>query len=344
MKGAVWIIVVFLVAVAVWSVLFTVHETQHAVVTRFGDPRRVLAAPGLYAKWPWPIDGVVNFDKRLMITDLPREDEPPKELLTRDKKNIEVTSYVGWRIADPKKYLERIGTRREDAEARLRDIVYSELGKVLSGHDLDALLSTEPGKMRLPEIMSDLRSACAALVAAGDAAPNVVNSDLGIEIVDFRIRRINFPPQNRASVFDRMRAERKRIATQYRSEGEKQAAVIRATADQQSTEILADAYRQAQEIEGRADAEATRIYAAAFSRDPEFYDFWRSLQSYETAFGEGTTLFLPADTPYLKWLRPDQANALMFPGSAGAPGAVTTKPDGSDEEAARREGPNESAP
>ena len=113
MKGAVWIIVVFLVTLGFWSVFFTVHETQYAVVTRFGDPRRVLAEPGLYAKWPWPIDGAIYFDKRLIITDMPRGDEPPKELLTLDKKNIEVSSYTCWKIEDTQLFMETCGGRPE---------------------------------------------------------------------------------------------------------------------------------------------------------------------------------------------------------------------------------------
>ena len=344
MKLAVRLIIIALAVVTAWSVFFTVHETQYAIVARFGDPRRVLTEPGLYVKWPWPIDGAIHFDRRLIVSDLPRGDEPAKEFLTRDKKNIEVTSFVCWRIADPKKYLERIGTRREDAEARLRDILYSELGKALGGHDLDALLSTDPGKMRLPEITADLRRTCAALVAEGGSTPGAPQCDYGIEIVDFRIRRINFPEQNRASVFDRMRAERKRIATQYRSEGEKQAAILRAQADRQSTEILADAYRQAQEIEGRADAEATRIYAEAYGQDPGFYEFLRSLQSYETAFNQGTTLFLPADWPYLKWLRPDLSTFVTHPSATSRPSVPSAKTTGSDQETPRREGKNEPTP
>lgn len=297
MKRLAWIVVLALVALAVWSSLFTVDEAQFAVVTRFGDPRRTIREPGLYVKWPSPIDYAWYFDKRLLVCDMPRPEEPPKEFLTLDKKNVEVASYTAWRIKDPRRFLETIGTRR-DAEAILNDIVISELGKTLARYELKGLLSIEPDDMKLPKIMDDIRQVVAAELAAEQYGA-------AVEIVDFRIKRLNFPDQNRNSVFERMRAERKRIATRYRSEGEKEAAAIRAEADRRSTEIMAQAYRQSQEIQGQADAEAARIYAAAYGQDPEFYEFLRTLESYEKSLKGDTTIFMPADSPYLKWLRPD---------------------------------------
>ncbi len=292
-------VVLFIVAFALVldSTFFAIQETEYGIVTRFGDPRWVITEPGLRAKWPYPIESLVRLDKRLLCSDIPRPDEPPKEFLTKDKKNIEVAVYVSWRIRDPKVFLERIGTSREDAEARLGDIIVSELGKTLGCFELADLLSTEPGRIKLPEMTEQIRTTCGELVASED------KYDYGVEIVDFRIKRINFPQQNRDSVFQRMRAERKRIATQYRSEGDKEATIIRAEAEKQKREILADAYRQAREIEGRAEAEATRIYAEAYQQDVEFYEFSRTLESYEKSLGAGTTLFLPADSPYLRWLK-----------------------------------------
>ncbi len=295
MKKLYLLIPLALVVLIAWSVFFTVDETQYAIVTRFGDPYKTIKEPGLNVKWPYPIDSVVYFDKRVLVTDMPRPEEPLKEYLTRDKKNIEVTSYTCWRIVDPNLFLESTGTRREAAEANLDDIVISELGKVLGNNDLSQIVSTNPDEMRMPEIMADIRDAC------GSAA----RERYGIEIVDFRIKRVNFPMQNRTSVFERMRAERKRIATKYRSEGEAKAVEIRAEADKEATRILAEAGRQAEETEGRADAEAAGIYAEAYGRDPEFYEFLRTLESYEKTLKQGTTIFLPADSPYLKWLRPD---------------------------------------
>lgn len=302
MKPFIWFLIPGFAVLAAWSILFTVDETEYAIVTRFGDPRWTLDKPGLYVKWPYPIDILERFDRRLLVCDMPCAGEPPKEYLTEDKKNIEVASYVCWRIEDPKVFLERIGTRREDAEVRLSSVVLAELGTALGGYELKDLLSTNPEEMKLPQIMREIRETCRHLVTDKD------EYDYGIEIVDFRIKRINFPEQNRLSVFKRMRAERKRIATKYRSEGEKEATIIRAEANKQKSLILADAYRQVQETEGLADAEATRIYAEAYGQDPEFYEFLRTLESYEKSFRQGTTIFLPADSPYLKWLRPDVAD------------------------------------
>lgn len=295
MKRIIWLVIVVPGVLLVGSILFSVHETQFAVVTRFGDPRRVIRTPGLYAKWPFPVDRAVYLDKRLLVCDLPRPEDSPKEFLTQDKKNVELSSYVAWRIKDPGRFLETIVTR-ERGEALLGDMVISELGKVLGTFELKGLLSTEPGETKLAEIMEEIRGSCALALAREEYGA-------AVEIVDFRIKRVNFPEQNRNSVFERMRAERKRIATRYRSEGEKEATAIRAQADQKSMEILAEAYRQSQEIRGRADAEAAGIYAQAYSQDPEFYEFLRTLESYEKSLKEGTTIFLPADSPYLKWLR-----------------------------------------
>ncbi len=303
MKPFIWLLILGIAGLTAWSIFFTVDETEYAIVTRFGDPQRTLKEPGLYAKLPYPIDSAVRFDKRLLVCDMPGADEPPKEYLTEDKKNIEVASYVCWRIKDPQVFLERIGTRREDAEARLSSVVLAELGTALGSYELKDLLSTNPAEMKLPQIMREIRETCRHLVTDKD------EYDYGIEIVDFRIKRINFPKQNRNSVFDRMRAERKRIATKYRSEGEKEATIIRAEANKQRRLILADAYKQVQETEGLADAEATRLYAEAYGQDPEFYEFLRTLESYEKSFRQGTTIFLPADSPYLKWLRPDVADS-----------------------------------
>lgn len=279
------------VLLLVWSALFTVHQTQYAIVTRFGDPVRTYEDPGLRIKYPWPIERVLYYDKRLLTLDKPAPDEPAKELLTLDKKNIEVASYTCWRIARPLQFLETCGTRTA-AEAALGDIVYAELGRVLGENELSALLSTDPGEFKLEQVTDQVRTACAS----------EAEKQYGIELIDFRIKRIVFPEQNRSAVFERMRAERNRIATRYRSEGAEEATKIRAEADRTRTETEAQAYRQAREIEGKAEAEATRIYAEAFGQDPDFYEFLRTLESYKTALTAGTRIILDADSPYLRLL------------------------------------------
>jgi len=304
-------------ALIVWSTLFTVHETEYAIVTRFGDPQRVIDQPGLHLKLPWPIDSAVYFDRRLLVLDKPAPGEPPKEYLTLDKKNIEVASYTCWKIEDPLQFLETVGTRA-DAEAALGDVVAAELGKILGRNELANLLSIETAALRLDEIMGEIRDTCRAVAA----------DEYGIEIVDFRIKRVNFPEQNRASVFDRMRAERKRIATRYRSEGSEEASKIRSDADKKRREILATATRQAEEITGRAEAEATRIYAEAFGQDPEFYEFLRTIDSYKKALTRETTIILRSDSPYLRLL--NSIDAILGPAATPPGKAATAEADATE--------------
>ena len=318
MKHLIYILVLVLAGLTVWSVFFTVHETQYTVVTRFGDPIREIMKPGLYVKLPWPVDIVNEFDRRLMVCDIPGEGEPPKEFLTEDKKNIEVAGYACWKIVQPRQFLEAAGSR-ENAEDVLTDVVVSRLGVVLGRNPLVALLSTNPEELKLGSVMDEvLRDADRDL------------ADYGVKIVDFRVKRVNFPEQNRRSVFDRMRAERNRIATKFRSEGAAEAARIRAEADKERTKILAEAYRESQEIKGRAEAEATQIYAEAYGQDAEFYEFLRVLASYEkTLTAGGTTLFLPADSPYLRLLRTE--GAIPMPSlQADTPDVATPEEDTHD--------------
>ncbi len=291
MKQIVWIPAG---AVCVWILLtmfYTVHVTEYAVVLRFGDPVRTVTEPGLYAKLPWPLDRAAKFDRRLLTFDIPTAQEPPRELLTLDKKNIEVSVYTCWRVIDPLRFLETVGDR-QGAEAYISDIVVSELGKLLGRHNLSNLISVEPDDLRMTEIAGAVRDVC------GESA----RRECGVEIVDFRVKRINLPEQNRESVFERMRAERKQIATRYRSEGEQQAASIRSEADRERLEILAQANRQALEIEGDGEAEAARTYNEAYGSDREFYEFLRTLASYEKTLDERTTIILPGDMEYLRLL------------------------------------------
>ncbi len=175
---------------------------------------------------------------------------------------------------------------------RMADIVSSELGAALGRYQLHALVSVEPEEMRISTIMDSVTQACRA----------TASSNFGIEIADVRMKRLAFPEQNKQSVFDRMRAERGRIAMRYRSEGEEEAIRIRADADRQKQEILADAYKQAEAIKGDGDAKAARIYAEAFSTDPEFYKFMRKLESYGKFLDDKTTVILSSDSDLLDLL------------------------------------------
>jgi membrane protease subunit HflC len=270
---------------------FSVGEGESAIVLRFGDPVRTVESAGLAFKLPFPVDRVETIDRRLLVLDIPEREESPREFLTLDKKNVEVSTYTCWRVRDPLKFLETTGSR-EAARSYLTDIVLSELGKEIGQHELSALISVDPGEQRVDALTRRIREA-SDVSAAREA---------GLEVVDFKIKRVNFPDQNRSSVFERMRAERKRMATRYRSEGEEEARAIRAEAEREAAELLAKAHRQAAEIEGNAEAEAARIYNEAYGQSRDFYELLRTLESYEKTMSEGTTLVLPPDMPYLEML------------------------------------------
>jgi membrane protease subunit HflC len=277
------LVVVVLIA---GTAAFVVDETQTAIVTQFGSPVRVIADAGLHWKIPQPVQAVRFFDKRLLVYD-----PKPTEFLTNDKKNVVVDAFVTWRIADPRKFLETVNDRA-GAEVRMADIVASELGAALGQYPLQALITTVEGEMRVGEIMSGVTQGVRSSASVG----------FGIEVTDVRMKRLAFPEQNKQSVFDRMRAERERIAKRYRSEGEEEAIKIRAEADKERQEILAEAYREAEKIRGEGDAEATKIYASAFNTDPEFYRFLRTLESYKRFMDDKTTIVLSSDSDLLKLL------------------------------------------
>jgi membrane protease subunit HflC len=266
--------------------IFVVDETQTAIVTQFGRPVRVIEDAGLRWKAPQPVQAVRFFDKRLLVYD-----PKPVEFLTNDKKNVVVDAFVAWRIEDPRRFLETVNDRT-GAEVRMADIVASELGAALGRYPLHALVSVNPEEMKVAAIMDSVTHACRT----------TARSSFGIDIEDVRMKRVAFPEQNKQSVFDRMRAERGRIAMQYRSEGEESAIEIRADADKQRQEIMAEAYKEAEAIKGDGDAQAARIYADAFKTDPDFYKFMRTLDSYGKFLDEKTTVILSSDSDLLKLL------------------------------------------
>jgi membrane protease subunit HflC len=292
---------ILLTLLAWWgsTCLVAVDETQYAIITQFGRPVRTVLNPGLQFKWPAPIQTVVRFDNRLQIFEDPAEGTPAKEYLTRDKKNVEVATSTCWRIGrsadDVLKFLEAVRDR-EGAEVRLGDTVKNQFNAKLGSSDFEALVSTDLDKRRWGEIVEEIRDACATRA----------RESFGIEVVDLRIQRLSFPMQNRRSVFDRMRAEREQMATQYRSEGEAAAMRIRADAQEQQERILAEARAEAGRIRGQADAEATRIYGQAYGVDPDFYRFLRTLESYERGLDADTVLILPSESPFFRLLsQPD---------------------------------------
>jgi membrane protease subunit HflC len=267
-----------------YRTVFTIDETQFAIVAQFGKPIRTIRSAGLKLKWPW--QSLLSFEKRLMVYN-PR----PSEFLTRDKKNIVVDNYVAWRIADPNRFLQTVNDLT-GAEMRLHDTVWAATAAALGNTDLSALVSIRPDEVKAQEVMRQVTEQSRARAL----------EQYGVEIVDVRVKRLNLPSQNRESVFARMRAERERIAKQYRAEGEAEALRIRAEADKERAQIISEAYREAEKIRGDGDARSTRIYAEAYSRDPKFYKLVRTLEAYKKVIDPNTTAILSSDSELLKLL------------------------------------------
>ena len=273
-----------LILIVVIRTFFTVDETEHALITQFGRPVRTIVSAGLKMKLPW--QSLLVFEKRLMVYN-PR----PSEFLTQDKKNIVVDSYVCWRVRDPNKFLQTVGDVT-GAEMRLHDTVWAAMAAALGSTELSSLVSTSADKIRAQQVMQAVTDQC------NDQALD----RYGIEVVDVRMKRLNLPAQNQDSVYARMRAERERIAKQYRAEGEAEALKIRAEADKQKAQILSESYRDAERIRGDGDAQSTRIYADSYSRDPNFYKLTRTLEAYRKVIDTNTTAILSSDSEFLKLL------------------------------------------
>jgi membrane protease subunit HflC len=273
-------IFVVLVTLVFFTTVFIVDETEQVVVLAFGKPVKTITKPGLNFKLPAPLQVAVTFDKRLLEYDV-----PPEEVLSMDKKTLIMDNYVRWRIVDPLLFLQTVQAI-PTAKTRLDDIVYSELRQELGIHDM-------------VEIITETRDLIMDKVTA---ASNEESEKYGIEVVDVRIRRVDLPSENEASIYARMEAERNRKANMFRSEGEEEAQKIRAKTERDKTVILADAYKISQEIRGTGEARALDIYASSFSKDPKFYEFVRTLETYEKVIDKKTTLVLPGDSKLFKEL------------------------------------------
>jgi modulator of FtsH protease HflC len=280
---------VIAVLLLIYLTLFSVRETEFVLVTQFGRPVRTIATAGLHMKWFFQNN--LYFDKRLRIYN-PR----PSEFLTQDKKNIVIENYVAWRIQNPERFVQTVGDPTA-AEMRLHDIIWSGLSAALGTHDMESIVSTSSDRVKAGEMLDKLT----------DLTDRAALEQYGIEVLDVRIKRLNLPEQNKQSVYGRMRAERERIARQYRAEGEEQALSIRADADKQKEEILSVAYKDAEKVRGEGDAESTRIYSAAYTRNPRFYKLLRTLESYKKILDDKTTAILSSDSELLKVLTRGEA-------------------------------------
>jgi len=284
-KGTITIIIIVLILIVANLSLFIVDETRQAIVLQLGKPIKAIQQPGLNWKLPF-IQNVVYFEDRLLVYDA-----APTEIITKDKKTLIVDNYARWKITDPLKFLQTVRDLN-GAQARLDDIIYSEL-------------RVDLGLFDMTEIVSEIREEIMERVTK---ISNEKSATYGIEIVDVRIKRVDLPPENEKFIFDRMKAERERIAKQYRAEGQEESAKIIAETEKEKTIILAEAYKTAETTRGEGDAEAVKIYAQSFNKDPEFYKFLRTLDAYKITFKDKTTALLSADSEFLKYLSNPSVN------------------------------------
>lgn len=302
---AVIVFVAILLFVVLSSSLYTVKETEQVVITQFGKPvGKPIMTPGLKMKMPF-VQKVYAFEKRFLEWD-----GDPNQIPTKDKRFIWVDSYARWRITDPLLFFQRLFDER-GAQSRLADILDGETRNTIAKHELIDLVRSTNRPFVIAEDVAELSQPEAAeRVEHGreKLTEEVLQNarrrtvDLGIEILDFRIKQINYVDEVRQEVYARMISERKRIAERYRSEGAGEAARIAGEKDRELRVIESEAYRTAQEIRGKADAEAADIYAAAYNRDPEFYRFLKSMGTLEESLDAETMLLLSTDSELLRYL------------------------------------------
>ena len=257
--------------------LFIVQQTQQALVIQLGHPLDKVYRPGLHAKLPF-IQNVVYFDARILDYDA-----RPAEALTSDLKSMVLDNYARWKIVDPLRFYRTMRTEA-NAQARLDAVIYSQIRAHIGRHTLT-------------EVVNDKRT---AIMDSVTEKTSQQMAEFGIKIVDVRIKRTDLPAENQRAIFDRMRAERERQATQYRSEGSEESTKIRSEADKERALILAEANKKSQVLRGEGDAEAARIYAEAFSRSPEFFSFQRGLEALRKSLGDNTRMVLTPDSPLLQ--------------------------------------------
>jgi membrane protease subunit HflC len=298
--GAVILLFVLLDAV------YVVTETNQVIITQFGEPiGGATTKPGVHFKMPF-IQKTNFFEKRWLEWD-----SDPTQIPTRDKKYIWVETYCRWRISDPLVYFQRVGDER-NAQSRMDDIVDGVTRNQIAKYDLIEIVRSSNRAFEISEDASVLDiSAVATKIETGREKishsilleAESITPQFGVEIRDVRIKRVNYVDEVQRKVFDRMIAERQRIASKYRSEGDGKSAEIRGQKERELKKIQSEAYRKAQEVKGKADAESTRVYALAYNLDPEFYQFMKSLDSYKTSLTKETWMFLSTDSEFLKYLK-----------------------------------------
>ena len=266
------------------SSVFVVNQRQYAIVFALGEVKQVISQPGLHFKLPPPFQNVLFLDKRILTLDTPDSER----LITAEKKNILVDAFIKWRIVEPRLYFVSFGGEERRALDRLLQIVKAALNDEITKHTVREVISGERGK-----VMDAIRK------KVEDEAKQI-----GIEIVDVRLKRVDYVEQINASVYERMKAERLRVANELRSTGSAESEKIRADADRQRTVVLAEAYREAEKLRGEGDAKASQIYAQAFGQNPEFYKFYRSLEAYRASFrNRSDVLVIDPSSDFFKYFK-----------------------------------------
>jgi membrane protease subunit HflC len=278
-KPAIILAAVLLAIVVGMSSLVVVDETEHVIITQFGEPKRTISEPGLTFKLPFAQEAIV-IERRIMASDA-----PPAEYLTEDKKRVVADPITRWRVSDPLKFYEAVNDVRR-ARKRLDDIVLSQLREELARRKMGDMVGSARGGM-----MTSVTNSVKAKAIA-----------FGIEVVDVRIKRLDLPKEVQRSVFDRMVAERERLAKGYRAEGQEESDKITSLTDKEQLIILAEANKRAEELRGDGDARSTKIYAEAYGADPEFYAFVRHLEAYEKAVDKKATIVLSTGSRMFRYL------------------------------------------
>ena len=301
-----------IVLLLLFASLYTVSETEQVIITQFGKPvGGLVASPGLHMKTPL-IQELHRFDRRWLEFD-----GDPNEIPTKDKKYIWVDTYARWRIADPLRFFQAVGDEI-GGQSRLDDVVDGQTRNAVASFDLLELVRTSNRPFEVTEELQGIGSAEAmAPVTTGREKIEriilekaaAITPQFGIELVDVRIKRINYVETVQQKVFDRMISERKRIAERSRSEGQGRAAEIRGQKERDVLAATSSGYRAAQEIKGKADAQATAVYARAYGRDPEFYQFLKSLETLQAGIDKDTWLILSTDSEVLRYLKGAGAGA-----------------------------------
>lgn len=307
---ALFSLVLLLAAILFATSLYTLNETEQVIITQFGEPvGDAVTQAGLHFKLPWPIHEVHRFDKRWLPWD-----GDANQIPTKDKKFIWVDTYARWRIEDPLQFFVSVTNERQ-AQSRIDDIIDGQTRNAVASFDLIEIVRATDREFAVTEVLVGMleQEAPTQIESGRDeitrrilASSSAAVRTLGIELVDVQFKRINYTEEVRESVYQRMISERKRIAERSRSEGLGRSAEIRGQKDRDLQRIESEAFRTAEETRGVADAEAIRIYARAYSKDPDFYQFLKTLETYRTSLDKDVTLLLSSSSEFLSFLNKSQ--------------------------------------